>query len=326
MRVFRQRTRSRERLRIYYASDVHGSGVCWRKFINAGAHYSADALIMGGDLTGKGVILVIRNRDGVYSAHILGESRLAESDAELQELEDAIRTNGMYPCRVDSWEAEALRTDRSAVESLFEREITRELSEWIVFAEQRLKDSPITAYVIPGNDDPWFVDGVFDSAEHVILCDERIVRIQNHEVLSFGSSNTTPWHTPRELSEEEIYRRLRSLSDQLEDPASAVFNIHVPPYATGLDTACEVDEDLRLVFKGGQPHEIAIGSPAVRQLIEEVQPAVSLHGHVHESRGVTKLGRTHVINPGSEYTTGRLEGCIVDLNGSEVVRQRLLSG
>src|SRR6185369_15629950 len=129
-----------------------------------------------------------------------------------------------------------------------------------------------------------------------------------------------------ELDEEEIYARLRPLVDQLEQPEQAIFNIHVPPWESSLDTAFEVDEDLRYVTKGGRPHEVPTGSRAVRQLIEEAQPVLSLHGHIHESKGVTRIGRTVAINPGSDYGSGHLDGCLVHLAQERVVGQYLVSG
>jgi Icc-related predicted phosphoesterase len=100
----------------------------------------------------------------------------------------------------------------------------------------------------------------------------------------------------------------------------------VPPYESSLDTAFEVDEELRYVMKGGRPHEVPTGSPAVRQLIEEVQPLLSLHGHIHESKGVTRIGRTVAINPGADYGSGHLDGCLIHLAADRVVNQYLVSG
>jgi len=56
-----------------------------------------------------------------------------------------------------------------------------------------------------------------------------------------------------------------------------------------------------------------VGSTAVRELIEEYQPPLSLHGHIHESRGKTRIGETIAINPGSVYSEGSLQGAVIDL-------------
>lgn len=323
--MFRRR-QSKDSMRLFYAGDVHGSRICWKKFVNAGAHYPAEALVMGGDLTGKALVPIVREGDGTYSAEVIGERRSARTAEELDQLQEAISTNGMYSMIVDPAEAELLASDRGQREAAFEEALLDELRLWVELADERLAGSGRRAYVIPGNDDPWSIDAVLASGHSVDACDEEIRQVGPHEMVSFGYSNRTPWRTPRELDEEEIYDRLKHLADQLEEPRRAIFNIHVPPRDSSLDTAYEVDEDLRYVLKGGRPHEVATGSSAVRQIIEEVQPLLSLHGHIHESKGVTRLGRTVAINPGSDYGSGHLDGCLVQLAPDRVVNQYLVSG
>jgi len=323
--MFRRRQKT-EITRLFYAGDVHGSRVCWKKFINAAAHYPAEALVMGGDLTGKALVPIVREGDGSYSARVIGERRVARTAAELDEMQRAISTNGMYPLIVDQEEAQLLAGDASRRAVAFERALLDELRLWVKFADERLDGTDACAYVIPGNDDPWSVDEILASGEKVVACDERVEMVGPHEMVSFGYSNRTPWHTPRELDEGEIYSRLKRLVDQLEDPRRSILNVHVPPYESSLDTAFEVDEELRYVTKGGRPHEVATGSRAVRQIIEEAQPLLSLHGHIHEGKGVTTLGRTVAINPGSDYGSGHLDGCLVHLGRDRVVNHYLVSG
>lgn len=321
------RRRQKESItRLFYAGDVHGSRVCWKKFVNAAAHYPADALIMGGDLTGKALVPIVRGSDGSYRARVIGEERVARTARELDEVQQAVSTNGMYPLIVDEDEARRLEEDSERRAEAFEGALLDELRLWVELADERLAGTDARAYVIPGNDDPWSIDEVLASGESVIACDERIELVGPHEMVSLGYSNRTPWKTPRELDEEEIYARLWRLTDQLEKPERAIFNIHVPPWESSLDTAFEVDEDLHYVTKGGRPHEVPTGSQAVRQIIEETQPLLSLHGHIHESKGVTKIGRTVAINPGSDYGSGHLDGCLVHLGSERVVGQYLVSG
>jgi len=312
--------------RLFYAGDVHGSRVCWKKFVNAAAHYPADALVMGGDLTGKALVPIVREGDGSYVARVIGERRVAHTAEELDEMQRAISTNGMYPLIVDPAEARALAESSERRDEAFEEALLDELRLWVGFADERLAGTDTRAYVIPGNDDPWSVDAVLESGTSVVACDEQVRMLGPHELVSFGYSNRTPWQTPRELDEEEIYSRLHRLVDQLEAPRQAIFNIHVPPYESSLDIAFEVDEDLRYVIKGGRPHEVPTGSRAVRQIIEETEPLLSLHGHIHESKGVTKIGRTVAINPGSDYGSGHLDGCLVHLEPDRVVNHYLVSG
>lgn len=323
--MFRRRQQG-EITRIFYAGDVHGSRVCWKKFVNAAGHYPADALVMGGDLTGKALVPIVREGDGSYRARVIGELRTARTAEELDEMQRAISTNGMYPLIVERDEAAALAEDSDRLDAAFERALLEELELWVEVADERLAGSEVRAYVIPGNDDPWEIDPVLAAGSSVIACDESLEEIGPHEMVSLGYSNRTPWHTPRELDEDEIYARLKRLVDQLEKPERAILNVHVPPYESSLDTAYEVDEDLSYVLKGGRPHEIATGSTAVRQIIEETQPLLSLHGHIHESKGVTTIGRTVAINPGSDYGSGHLDGCLVHLEPERVINQYLVSG
>jgi len=323
--IFKRRPKQ-EVTRLFYAGDIHGSRVLWKKFVNAAAHYPADALVMGGDLTGKALVPIVREGDGSYSARVIGEERIARSAAELDEMQAAISANGMYPLIVDREESRLLVEDEDRRGQALERALLDELRLWVRFADERLAGTDTFAYVIPGNDDPWSVDEILASGEKVIACDERVEMVGPHEMVSFGYSNRTPWETTRELDEEDIYTRLKRLADQLENPHRAIFNVHVPPFESNLDTAFEVDEELRYVTKGGRPHEVATGSPAVRQVLEETQPLLSLHGHIHESRGVTNIGKTVAINPGSDYGSGHLDGCLVHLGRDRVVNHYLVSG
>lgn len=313
-------------LSLYYASDVHGSDRCWRKFLGAGRFYGVEALIMGGDLTGKAIVPIARADDGSFSTTFIGETRSGSTQEELDDLEEAIRFNGMYPWVATPGEIARMRNDPDARGALLEQVLVEELERWIALADERMAQYGIDVYVMPGNDDPWACDVVLENAEHVQACDGRVVRVGTHEMISCGYSNWTPWKTPRELDEDALYRRLRELADQLEDPASAIFNLHPPPYDSGLDTANEMNDDLTLKYVSGQPHPIPVGSHAVREIIEEVQPALSLHGHIHESRGEVRIGRTLAINTGSEYNSGHIHGAVVTLAGDRVRRHQLVVG
>jgi len=145
-------------------------------------------------------------------------------------------------------------------------------------------------------------------------------------MVSCAYANPTPWNSPRELDEDALYTKLRGLAEQVESPATAIFNLHVPPHNSGLDTANEMNPDLTLVFKSGQPNPVPVGSTAVRQIIEEYQPLLALHGHIHESRGEARIGRTLCINSGSEYNSGRIHGVTVKLAPSEVVSHQFVIG
>jgi uncharacterized protein len=325
--VFRKRRReSEEAFALYYASDVHGSDQCWRKFLGAGRFYEVNALIMGGDLTGKAVVPVELGADGSFSTEFLGEIRSGSGDAALGELTEAIRYNGMYPWVASAEEIARLRGDAEARSALFEQVMLDELRRWVVLADERMPPLGIEVFAMAGNDDPWSCDAVLEGAEHLVSCDLRIVDVGGHEMISCSYANPTPWSSPRELSEDDLYAKVKALAEQLERPETAIFNLHVPPIASGLDTAYEIDDQLRIVVRNGKPHEIPVGSTAVRQLIEEYQPLLALHGHIHESRGAATIGRTLAINSGSEYATGRIHGVIVKLSDDAVLSHQFTIG
>jgi Icc-related predicted phosphoesterase len=325
--VFRKRRReSEDAFALYYASDVHGSDQCWRKFLGAGRFYEVNALIMGGDLTGKAIVPIQLDADGSFTAEFLGETRSGRDETSLTELTEAVRYNGMYPWVASADEIARHRSDASARAELFERVLLDELRRWVELADERMPPQGIAVYAMAGNDDPWSCDAVLEGADHLIACDLRVTEVGGHEMISCSYANPTPWASPRELEEDALYDRVQALADQLERPESAIFNLHVPPKASGLDTAFEIDDQLRIVVRNGKPHEIPVGSTAVRQLIEEYQPMLALHGHIHESRGAATIGRTLAINSGSEYATGRIHGVIVKLSDASVLSHQFTIG
>ncbi len=200
-------------------------------------------------------------------------------------------------------------------ESWFEVVMLETFGEWLALAPERLGESEVRCFVMPGNDDPQGVDGAIESATRIEGCDDRVVDFEGYTMLSLGYSNPTPFDSPRELPEDELARRIDAMAAQVDDMGRCIFNLHVPPYDSGLDTAPELDDDLTVVTVAGQPSMAPCGSRAVREAIERHQPLLSLHGHVHESRGATHIGRTLSINPGSDYHTGRISGCLVHLRG-----------
>jgi Icc-related predicted phosphoesterase len=310
---------------LYYASDVHGSDQCWRKFLGAGRFYGVDGLIMGGDLTGKAIVPITVDGDA-FRAHFLGESQAGSGEEQLEALIGAIRYNGMYPWKATAEQVRDAENDAAIRSELFDTVMVDELRRWIDLADERMGEYGIDVFVMPGNDDPWSCDAVLEGARHVQACDDRLVRVGDHEMISCAYANPTPWNSPRELDEGALYERIKRLAEQLESPASAIFNLHVPPHDTGLDTANEINPDLTLVYKSGQPNPIPVGSTAVRQIIEEYQPLLALHGHIHESRGEARIGRTLCINSGSEYNSGRIHGVTVKLAQDQVVSHQFVIG
>jgi hypothetical protein len=188
----------------------------------------------------------------------------------------------------------------------------------------------VTCYLTGGNDDyQEIVDAVRDTP-HVKNADHKVLKIDElHEMVNLGWSNPTPWKCPRDHTEEELEAMTEKLVSSVSDKENCVFNIHVPPVNCGLDTAPKLDDSVyppKPVFDKGQAVMFGAGSTAIRREIEKYQPLVDLCGHIHESRGTTRIGRTLVINPGSEYPEGVLRGAIVNIGDKKVLSSQLTSG
>lgn len=298
-------------MRIFYASDIHGSDRCWKKFLNAAGFYSADALVLGADLTGKAIVPLVEV-DGGVRAQFLGTEHVLRTPEEVEALERRIADTGYYSHRAGEDEHAALRDDQQAMHDLFVRKIVERLEQWMALADERLE---VPCYVNAGNDDPSEVDAVIEGSERVEFLEGRVVRMPNGmEMVSCGWSNLTPWNCPRDVTEEELGERLESVVSQVEDPEFSLFNFHCPPYDSQIDQGPRLDENLRLRQTAGGIEMHAVGSTSCRAVIERYQPLMGLHGHLHESRGTVKIGRTVCVNPGSEYTEGVLRGALIDVN------------
>ncbi len=323
MGIFRRKVaEGGDALRLYYASDIHGTEVLWKKFLNAPQYYKAKVLVMGGDITGKVVIPVVDEGDGRWTAQLFNGRQTATTEAELDALDRRIRGNGMYPYRTTHDEVNRISDlSEEEREKWFEQVMLHTFDGWIELADERLEGTGIRCYVMPGNDDPPGIEDCIKRGRNVESCDDAVVEFDQYSMLSLGYSNRTPWDSPRELDEDQLYARIEAMCEQTPDMTRSIWNLHVPPYDSTLDTAAELDENFKMVLIGKEPHMIPVGSTAVRELIEKYQPLVTLHGHIHESPAAKRIGRTLAINPGSDYHTGRIAGCLVTLSGDQVVHQ-----
>jgi Icc-related predicted phosphoesterase len=198
--------------------------------------------------------------------------------------------------------------------------------KWVTLADERLRKAGIPALMMPGNDDEPAVKHILAQGDWITDAEDQLIDLGGYQVISFGWATTTPWHSPREVTEDELAQRLGALAAKLDPNQPAIFNFHDPPAHSGLDMAYKVTDDLKVQMAAGQPMMASVGSTSVRELIERVQPVLSLHGHIHESRATRKIGRTLAVNPGSSYTEGVLQGVIVKLKGSKVTGHQLVTG
>jgi len=310
--------------RVFFATDIHGSETCWKKFLNAGKHYEAKAIILGGDMTGKALVPIVEDGAGRWHATLLENRRTFESEDEVKEFETSVRQRGYYPFRTTPDEMSELESDENLREELFHTEMLGTVERWMKLADEKLEGTGIECFVSPGNDDQFEVDEIIASARHVRLAEGRVIEFGDFQMVSTGWANRTPWDTYREEDEEDLAERLRKMTAQVTAaPEKTIYNFHCPPHGSGLDDAPEIDAQMRPKDAGRST--VPVGSTAVREAIEEGQPALALHGHIHEARGNTRIGRTLCINPGSSYEQGQLLGAVVDLDGGKKVKRFILT-
>jgi uncharacterized protein len=311
--------------KLFFATDIHGSDICWSKFLNAGKFYEADVLILGGDMTGKAVVPFIHQGGKNYHVTLLEQPFDVTSDDELQDMIKRVRSRGYYPYLTNPDEITELEKDPEKVSQIFLQEVLKVVRQWMDLADKKLDGTDMKVYCSPGNDDMDEVDDIIRSSRRVVLVEGLVTPVDaNHEMIASGWSNRTPWNTHREEDEEQLKVRYEAMISGLKDPHNAIFNVHVPPYRSGLDEAPELDKDLRPVLAGQslQP----VGSSALREAIQKHQPLLGLHGHIHEGRGTTRIGKTLCINPGSMYEQGTLLGAIVKLGRDKIENYVLTTG
>jgi uncharacterized protein len=301
-------------VRVFFATDIHGSEVCWRKFLNAASFYKADLVILGGDVTGK-VMVPITAHNGYWELVLRGEARRIESKEELEKVQNQIRNGGSYPAIVTPDELEHLSKDEGAVDQRFSTEMLRSLDRWLDMADSKLKGGQVPCVLNGGNDDIFEIDPVIESSPCVTFAEGKLLDLGGFHLVSMGWTNPTPWDTFREAPEEELAQKIDAAASLIPDMEHAIFNFHAPPYGTGLDEAPALDEKMRPMHGGAVMKPV--GSTAVRDAIQRYQPMLSVHGHIHESRGVKKMGRTLAINPGSVYGDGVLQGALLELNAKK---------
>ncbi len=303
-------------VRIFFATDIHGSERCFRKFLNAGKLYGVDVLILGGDITGKALVPVTRRDDGTFLVWLEGKQETVHRDG-LDDALGSIRNMGLYPFIGSEEEIRALGADKDVLRETFEGLVRRTLVDWMALAEERAKPNGIEVFIQPGNDDePAVLDGL--ESGFVVNPEGAVVYLKGSiPMISYGYSNRTPWNSPRELDEADLAAAYEGMINRLPEAGSCVFNLHVPPKDATIDRAPVLDANLKPIVRAGEIQMAGAGSSAVRDAILRHQPLLSLHGHIHESGGMARIGRTIAINPGSEYSDGILRGALVTVDAKK---------
>ena len=314
-------------VKIFFASDLHGSNVCFKKFVNSAQFYGADVLVLGGDLTGKAVLPIAEQTDGTFLTFLHGEALTLKSQAELDEFIKRNGNMGFYPTVMSESEYQGMKNDPEAQAVLFKRLVLERVQEWADFAAQKLKGTDIPLVAIPGNDDFHEIDGILTRAAHFDFHEMQVCEFKGgYQMLYCGGSTPTPWNTEREFTEEQYVSRFEQLIPQVVDMSRCIFNVHAPPFGTALDACPKLDSNLQVVYEMGMPAQIHAGCQVLVDVIKKHQPLLGLHGHIHEGRAKINIGKTICINPGSVYPEGILQGAFITLRDGEVTTANLTQG
>lgn len=310
-------------MKIFYAADIHAAESTFRKFTNAGPFYKADLVIYGGDLVGKMVVPIVKTPRGHWEATYYGSTVEIKSEKELPDLQKTLHDAGFY--WIEMTESEVDQVTQEDVEEITKKLQIEQVESWVKLMDERFKKNNLPCVIIPGNDDPYYIDEALNKLEYVKNGDGKVIEINGFEILSVGHGHPTIFKYPRDINEEELGQKLDQLASQVKNMDKCIFNLHIPPHDTDLDQDTLFDEDLNPVLDGDSLATGPVGSKAVRAAIEKYQPILSLHGHVHASRGVFKIGRTTCVNPGSEYDQTMLRGVIVDVGENGEVKTPTLT-
>jgi Icc-related predicted phosphoesterase len=313
---------------MYFCTDIHGSERCWKKFLATPKHYECDTIVIGGDITGKLIVPVIETKRGKYKARFAGIERKVSSGSQLDSLLAMIADAGEYAWLTTPDEFESHAGDQDRIDDLFRALILKRVERWIDMAEDRLGGTGVRVLISGANDDYFDVDDMLGRSSVIEDPNGTVIELDDgFQMMGMGYGNITPWACPRDVSEEDLGRRIDEVMSKVTDPGKTIMSLHVPPYSSGLDYAPKLDEDLRAVVTSGGPQMVPVGSTATRDAIVTYQPLLGLHGHIHESRGVRELAGVPIGNPGSEYSEGILGGLLIDLDKRHgVVNTSLVRG
>jgi Icc-related predicted phosphoesterase len=312
-------------MKLYFATDVHGSEICWKKFISAAKFYEVDTLILGGDMTGKAIVPIIAQGGDKYKVTLLEQESILEGQEAVDHMVATIQNRGYYPYVTNPDEVAEIANTPGKSDALFLDMVLATLNRWMDYADNKLAGTSIPCYVCPGNDDVFEIDDTIAASKSVRSVEGQVIQLdEHHEMISSGWSNPTPWDTHREEPDDALLQRIEAVIAKAKNPSNAVFNLHAPPYGSGLDEAPELTKDLRPAYAGRSL--VPVGSKSVLAVIEKYQPILGLHGHIHEGKGTRKYKKTLCINPGSMYEQGVLHGAVVELKPNKVGNYVLTTG
>ena len=164
-------------MKLYYATDIHGSEICWKKFINAGKFYEADTLILGGDMTGKAIVPLVAQGNQRYKLTLLEQETILEGQEAVDKMVQTIRNRGYYPYVTDPEEVAELTSAPGRLDDLFLEQMLATIQRWMDYADEKLAGTGMRCFVCPGNDDMFEVDAVIAASKSVQLAEGRIIQL-----------------------------------------------------------------------------------------------------------------------------------------------------
>lgn len=317
-------------MKIFFAVDAHGSTRVWNKWLRAAERYAVDFILLCGDLSGK--FMVPLARDGNHHrVDYFGRTWKLSTEAELQEMEERLAATGAYAVRCTTEEVAHWHRNPREVDRVMNEKIKERMRQWLELLLARIDTQKVHTLVTPGNDDDFFLDEVIvefrdRGITYPLDKQHEVLEIDGWELISLDYVNPTPWDTPREASDKQLREMIDRKAKRIRNMSRAIFNIHAPPHDTHLDMAPKLDKTLKPVIGAGAMIYEHVGSKAVRQAIEQYQPVLGLHGHIHESCAAEKIGNTLCVNPGSEYGEGILRGYVVELSPDGVTNYLRVEG
>ena len=312
-------------MRLFFATDIHGSETCWRKFLNPAPHYDADVVDPRRRHDRQGARADHRRRRRALARDAAREPRGARGRGRGPGVRAGGHPPRLLPVPHDARRGPRARRRRAALARAVRGAHAQDRRALDGARRREAPRQGHPCFVCPGNDDQLEVDDVIRQAKYVRLAEGEVVDVDGgFQLASTGWANRTPWDTYREEDEPDLARRIaavdrpahrRARADDLQPALPPVR--HRPRRRPGADRRDGPAQ------RG--PFDDPRGLDGGAEAIESLQPALSLHGHIHEARGSTRLGRTLCINPGSSYEQGQLLGAVVDVDGKKKVKRFVLT-
>ncbi|MDT7862615.1 MAG: phosphoesterase [Saccharolobus sp.] len=266
------------KFKLGFCTDLHGSEYTFRRTLNIAKSKKIDYLIISGGLTAKDIVFV-EEIGGMYLVN--------GKKVNLKNLtEDSLRS-GKYLIINKKEVIDDIKADKSKLEKTLAEIIADQFSRWIKIADEIYRLDRVLWS--PAHGDIPQLDDILRGLG-AKLVNDSVSFIEDVQLVSLGYGSPIQ-NSYREVSDSDIYIKGKSLLKDAEKD-KVIMNFHMPPLNSKLDV-------IKVGFK-----KLHAGSKAVLDLINEYQPFVSLHGHVHESAGVEKIGNTTAINPGSIFQLG----------------------